>query len=362
MKRYIAIIDDGIISEKCQFSKIVLKLQYNIDKGIIDKREETVKNEISHVTIVARVLETYIKDVTLIDIKVIINNVGSVDGLVKALEWCYKYNIGVINVSLGTINYHDYYKLHPIIQKMIKKGIKIIAAYHNLGIICYPACMKGIIGVQRNKEYNLEVGDFLYEKTDNRLVLTVQGEKIIEMDEMISVGIEFSNSYVAPIITAYVYQMLFQYHILPNKIERYLKKYAKGDIRSNVLMCTNKKKVQEKFPIIEIYAPVNRVFTLTELFEQNGYHVEVIGEELDDNRILPIKMYSYNVGKKIKLYCGSIEDTYNPSCVFIHKSYKNPYKIEDVDLRICWKEERWVVEGKGEFTLRGLYCYITKYY
>lgn len=143
MKRYIAIIDDGIISEKCQFSKIVLKLQYNIDKGIIDKREETVKNEISHGTIVARVLETYIKDVTLIDIKVIINNVGSVDGLVKALEWCYKYNIGVINVSLGTINYHDYYKLHPIIQKMIKKGIKIIAAYHNLGIICYPACMKG---------------------------------------------------------------------------------------------------------------------------------------------------------------------------------------------------------------------------
>ncbi len=52
MKRYIAIIDDGIISEKCQFSKIVLKLQYNIDKGIIDKREETVKNEISHGTIV----------------------------------------------------------------------------------------------------------------------------------------------------------------------------------------------------------------------------------------------------------------------------------------------------------------------
>ncbi|SLM86981.1 S8 family serine peptidase [Vagococcus fluvialis] len=74
-------------------------------------------------------------------------NTTSVEKLKKALKWCIKNNIDVINLSLGTIKYKDIMKLHYILNKVTKKSV-VFAAMSNNNKFCYPCCHPQVIGVE----------------------------------------------------------------------------------------------------------------------------------------------------------------------------------------------------------------------
>lgn len=79
---------------------------------------------------------------------------GNIDTLVKAISWCIKNKVDIINLSFGLTN--DNEVLYNKIKEANKKGIIIVAAAgNNIGLKTdYPARYKEVISVNpTNKEY-----------------------------------------------------------------------------------------------------------------------------------------------------------------------------------------------------------------
>lgn len=363
MKKCIAIIDDGINLNECYCTNIISRLQYNAANNRIEKRKEYPAENVSHATVVVAVLSTFVKNVDIIDIRIMNDGVGTINGLVKALEWCFEYNVDVINLSLGTINYYDYYLLYPIVHRIVKKGIFIIAAYHNSGAISFPAYMEGVIGVCRNQGLDFNNGEFTYKEINNKIVITVQGIESIDIGKETSIATAVSNSYVTPIITAYVYKMINQCYISFDELKNHLRMMSKGKGISKLVNCTCKKDSIENIPVIELKGPMKSVLEVKNVFERNSYNITVIGKDIYDNTILPIDMYSYFEDGKIKLFMGSIEETYAPSCVLIYNSRGiDNLEIEDINMYVCWEQGFWILENKDKLNSEQLYYFLVSVY
>ncbi|ELC8463948.1 S8 family peptidase [Clostridium perfringens] len=83
---------------------------------------------------------------------------ASIENVIKAVEWCIKNDIDIINLSIGyqrkgknlIFNNFDYYdKEKDVIDKALKKGITIISSVGNHAneAMNYPACLNGVISV-----------------------------------------------------------------------------------------------------------------------------------------------------------------------------------------------------------------------
>ena len=194
----IAIIDNGIDAKKI----------------VMDNKMQTINfvsqtSPGSHGTICALIIKQYLPEVQFVDLKVLHGNEGNADRLFDALQWCLYNDVTIINISCGTEQLKQKIRIRQLINRLVKKGIVVIAAGSNSGLKSYPADLRGVIGV-KTKPW-LFVKDF-YTINNNCFE---KGINIIASSQhdcfLLDKYTPLCNSYAAPCITACVAKYLDEY-------------------------------------------------------------------------------------------------------------------------------------------------------
>ena len=215
----VAIIDNGINGH---FLKRRLEKSIAIDENgvCITDTKNICQQQFQHGTNCAMILEKYCSDFRLISIRILDENGrGAIKSIYPALEWCYKNQIRLVNLSLGTSDFRDCEKLRCLINEYVTKGMIIIAATANSGFISYPASFTNVIGVATMGSPLNYSNDYMQMGIDT----VVPSEHEVKIcDEEIKTSL--SNSYAAPYVSALIANRLNADNTLDI---RKLKKYAK---------------------------------------------------------------------------------------------------------------------------------------
>lgn len=209
---HVAVIDDGI-NEKL-YNTLYLENNIEITSELsISKRINYNSASISHGTMCAAIIQKYSSCKNLSSVKILNEKAkGSKKQLIKAIEWCIKKNINLINLSLGSIDYRDCLDIKNIVNLAYKKGIIIVAACSNKGIFTYPASLSNLIGVKCDKRNILKFNEYnynAYAMDGIEITANSQHELIDFMGDKINTCI--SNSFAAPVITALVYKIMTEF-------------------------------------------------------------------------------------------------------------------------------------------------------
>jgi subtilisin family serine protease len=155
----IAILDSGINKNHPD-----LKGQIHKEFNAINP-QEPVTDDFNHGTSIAGIIAAKnnsigIKGISpnskIYSAKVLDNNgKGSVDAIIRGIEWSITEEVDIINISFGMKN--DNQELHNIINKAIGRGIIVVASSGNnyIGDVDYPAKYNNVISVgsvDRNNE------------------------------------------------------------------------------------------------------------------------------------------------------------------------------------------------------------------
>ncbi len=204
----VAIIDNGIFESQMLFP---MKIKhYSVREGKIKEQNQKLEGDhASHGTVCARIISSIASDFELIDINIFDSYNASVEDLSVALDWCYDNFVSVINMSFGTINYLDFGKLESHIERLIDKGVFLVAAHNNLFIKSYPAIHKNVFGVRLDKSESLVDGEFGYQLSDG---LNFENCFVAHYDinHIEDGNPKTGNSYAAPVIVGHIINFLAQ--------------------------------------------------------------------------------------------------------------------------------------------------------
>lgn len=218
----IAIIDNGINE---------LRIKRGIEKSIaidengvcIDDTKNIDQQQFQHGTNCAMILEKYCSDCHLISIRILDENGrGAIKSIYPALEWCYKNQIRLINLSLGTVDFRDCEKLKALVNECAAKGMIIIAATANSGFVSYPASFTNVIGVATTNSPLNYSKDYMQMGIDS----IVPSEHIVKVCDTEAKTL-LSNSYAAPYMCALIANKLSNDKTLDIvKLKRYAKEQS----------------------------------------------------------------------------------------------------------------------------------------
>lgn len=206
----IAIIDNGV--NESYYSNIG-PLKYNI-RVLPDGTIEEWKNHdpylYSHGTTCAAIIKTYAPSAIIASIKIINDTKKTTSKQLKrALEWCFENKIRIVNLSIGTTDFNEYYENYKMTIDAVKWGIFIIAAGSNKNIITYPAAFSNVIGVKCDRNLPLEKDEYIYNAFPEDGIDVVASSK----HSLINCfgdyeDTQICNSFAAPLITAKVYELV----------------------------------------------------------------------------------------------------------------------------------------------------------
>ena len=215
----VAIIDNGI---NRQLLKRELKKSIAVDEnGIcIADTKNIDQQQFQHGTNCAVILEKYCSDCHLVSIRILDDNGrGAIKSIYPALEWCYKNQIRLVNLSLGTVDFRECTRLRALINECVANDMIIVAATANSGFVSYPASFTNVIGVATMGSPLSYTKDYMQMGIDT----VVPSEHMVKMlDEEIRTSL--SNSYAAPYVSALIANRLNTDKTLGIKK---LKEYAK---------------------------------------------------------------------------------------------------------------------------------------
>ena len=195
----IAIIDNGI--NELLIKRGIEKSIVIDENGIcITDTKNIDQQHFQHGTNCAMILEKYCSDCQLISIRILDENgKGAIKRIYPALKWCYKNQVCLINLSLGTVDFRDCEQLRCLINEYVTKGMIIIAATANSGFVSYPASFTNVIGVATTDSPLDYCEDYMQMGIDT-VVPSVHTIKVCDME----LNTSLSNSYAAPYISALI--------------------------------------------------------------------------------------------------------------------------------------------------------------
>ncbi|AWB43450.1 hypothetical protein DCC85_03900 [Paenibacillus sp. CAA11] len=218
----VAIIDDGISRGICRSQGIVVNCYELVDRQVRRLEEDADISSLSHGTICTLILASFTKHMEIYSLNIIpqASRTTSVYDLCIALEWCLENDIKIVNMSLGTTYFADYFILESIIQQLYMNGTIIVAACNNDNVLTSPASMPNVIGVKCDSQDVLKEGEFFYNEKDIR---NIQITSCCIYSPLEGLPIEICNSYAAPYITAlvinYTYEGLDSYEQMIEKLK-----------------------------------------------------------------------------------------------------------------------------------------------
>lgn len=345
----VAIIDTGINKQLLDID-LLHNIEINHSLFVESKLDSEDITDI-HGTLCASIVKKYATNVNISSIKILNNYKGNINQLYSALNWCIKHNINVINLSLGSIDFHDFDGISKIVNKIINKGIIMICASSNDDYITYPAALSNVIGVRCDKKNLLSEGEYFFEPNIYDGIDIIAFSKHILNDIFKEPIIcENSNSFAAPLITSIVCNILNtnrNYSIddikkqLSLQSKNYLCKkkfnilYRKPDWIQNAIIFSNKKDINSKAPyffnviekIIISDKDIYKIITNKMIYYNNIIDTIIINLEVQSDSIFKI---------------SNLAEIYKKNIVWINEKKINvsEYKVCD-SIRIWHKDLIW---------------------
>lgn len=168
-------------------------------------KDNILKNDI-HATTCYLILKKYAKNFRCSNVCLLGSNNGKdIFNLYNALNWCFKNNILLVNLSFGTTHFKDFPHIQKTINYFANKGMIFVCATSNDGMKTYPASLSSVIGVKTSNcktllpIFDIYLGiDFIAPSTHE---VDVFGDCITTI---------YSNSYAAPYVTAKLSNLIIQ--------------------------------------------------------------------------------------------------------------------------------------------------------
>lgn len=339
----IAIIDDAIHSE---FLSQPVKTRYCLSNGVFKKQTPILKPELTHGTMVAKVLEHYGIGYEIISIQLVdswlVHKRCPVDFLKQALSLCLNLNCNLINVSLGTTCLSDESELAPIMEKVMSLNLPIVAACSNTFRRTILASLSGVFGVVCDLQDQLKAGTYAY--LPNPYLGT---EFIANYDTSIvgKAGVCKSNSLAASVISAQINNLIneeggFSAHLV-SKLKQNAMDLPKVEYVSHV-----------HFPpyisipvvyLVDIFADQpDKQIELLNLFKEDGY--EAVGattvNEPMDVRFIKLSDINNNSAAEIQNSICSCADI-DLAIIFVPLSFMQQLEWTGFD-----RESALVIYGK----------------
>ena len=225
----IVVIDSGVDylhPQLCNYKFNGIKLTECEDNIIYDKGNFV--DHLGHGTAVSYLIKRIAACAEIFMIK-IFDDKGSdtsVNLLYSAIEYAVKVvQPDIIHLSNGVTECSDILGLHNIVKEAADKGIILVSAFDNMGAISYPAAFPEVIGVDRSKECT-KLFEYMYVHDERLNVLGFGLEQKLPWcnGDYQRVG---GSSFVAPIITGYVANLMENGYRSVNEIKMKLEEYAK---------------------------------------------------------------------------------------------------------------------------------------
>ncbi|MFR1926646.1 MAG: hypothetical protein ACLS2V_11620 [Clostridium paraputrificum] len=214
----VAIIDDSfcpdIISKVSGIQKYIKYLSLNKHKKFIEKYKSMT---LSHGTICVLIFIYELIKLNLLQHTELFcisiedtSGKKSLNNLNRALYYCYKNNISLILMSIGTNNYAP--ELLPIIYDLNRKNAVLIAANSNDNSITYPAAFSNIIGVKISNKKDVIIFDNYIKDPIDGVNLTISRELppiVNTLNKIYHLDYKMSNSFLVPIIGSEVAEFIY---------------------------------------------------------------------------------------------------------------------------------------------------------
>lgn len=293
----IALIDSGLD----------LSSKYYKEGKLIDvyksKSIESIQDTIGHATAISHIIFRELPNSTIYSLKIFDNDVDTTeDDLIDALQFIFEsLEVDIIHISNGINAPEKLEKMESLCINLEKKGVIIVSALDNLGVVSYPAAFESVIGVYWDR-YIRNIKEFIYVENSPVNILGYAGNQFVPWIENES-QIVSGSSFVAPHITALLGRYLVE-NDNGQTIQNYLKRYALSVINKEDLSLEFNKFIQRSV------RKINKVIT----FPLNKEIHAVLGNtDLVDFEIVDVYDYpkSRNIGKQVNelIYGKCIADT-----------------------------------------------------
>ncbi|WP_195724433.1 S8 family serine peptidase [Paenibacillus monticola] len=227
----VCIIDDGI-NEKTFATG---KLEYNKEISeslVITDRQHYDKFALNHGTVCAGIIKQQAPGVSFSSVKILTERDklgGTVDQLIRAIQWCAENEIRIVNLSLGTTSFMDFDKLTACVNEVTEQGLILIAAYHNDERYTVPACLTNVIGVKSSE--GIPANQFLFDPYPaDGIDITTSGRHSLRSATGEVIETRNFNSFATPFITGVVYRMLSSnFHLDLEAIKKKLYNLSSGN-------------------------------------------------------------------------------------------------------------------------------------
>jgi len=132
----IAVIDSGVNPRHPHISSLA--------GGISIGAEASYLDTLGHGTAVMAAIQEKAPDAEYFAVKLFHAELrASTDDLLRALDWAVENRMDLANLSLGTRNARRVREF----EKVVERGLKIVAAQNADGEACYPGSLAGVVGV-----------------------------------------------------------------------------------------------------------------------------------------------------------------------------------------------------------------------
>ena len=322
----LAIIDDAICDN---FLSQPVSERYCLRNNMFVKKNLCENNEMSHGTLVAKVLEQYAINYEIISVQIIDNwfqsRRCSSDLLKKALDFCAELDCDAINISLGTKRLSEAIALLPSLKKVQFAGTPIVAACSNTFHRTIPAAMDEVFGVICDLQNELPFGAYAV-SPDPYLGTDYIANYAIDFSE--NAGTRMSNSLATAVVTAKINNILNQKKCTHAELVSELNKDAEKLTikKENTSFDSMKPTTIPTVYLVDILASEkDKQFALLDLFAEDGYEVIAASDidGLSDARFLKLS----NLGS------NAFAELQNRICT-----------CAKVDLAIVFAPAEWVIQ------------------
>ncbi len=199
----IAVLDTGVSLENTYEQGIGIFVS---EDGVVH-RTSNIEDDIGHGTAVISILHRYLPNAIIIPIKVIFDGIlAHEDVLISALDYIDQHiDCDIIHISIGLQCCDNIEALYSQCKRLYVKGVIIVAAFDNGGLISYPAAFDCVIGIDSERM----VKRYEYAKTNEDIVNYVADSREVRVKwignttQMVS-----GNSFTAPVFSAYIAKVM----------------------------------------------------------------------------------------------------------------------------------------------------------
>lgn len=146
----VVIVDSGVNkSHPILDKKIIHGISIDFESDGSYRILEDFSDDIGHGTAVYYLISKYVKDEKVLNLKAFSGNFQpDTYQIITVLKYIYEnIECKIIHLSNGIVCCDEIYELHDICQQLEKKGIIIVSAFENTGVLSYPAVFEEVIGV-----------------------------------------------------------------------------------------------------------------------------------------------------------------------------------------------------------------------